>query len=56
MDSAVVAEYAIKQMLKKKRIIIPGKKMKLVNFFSRFASDKTLLKATYKIQKRKISK
>lgn len=56
LSPADVAEYAINEMFKKKRIIIPGVKMKLVNFFSRFASDKLLLKATYKIQKKKITK
>lgn len=56
MQAKDVAEYAINEMFKKKRIIIPGVKMKLANFFSRFVSDKYLLKATYKIQKRKIGK
>lgn len=49
-----VAKYAIDQMLdKKKMLIIPGFKMKLAKFFSRFVSDQFLLKCTYKIQKKK---
>lgn len=56
MDSKIVAKYAIDEMLNKKLLIIPGFKMKCVKFFSRFLSDKTLLKRTYKIQKKKIKK
>ena len=49
-----VAKYAIDQMLnKKKMLIIPGKKMKLAKFFSRFISDKMILKIVYRIQKKK---
>ena len=55
LDSKYVAEYAIEKMLKKKMLIIPGTKMKLAKFFSRFVSDKTLLKMTYKIQKKKVN-
>jgi len=54
MDPKVVAKYAIDKMFNKKLLIIPGFKMKLVKFFSRFLSDKTLLKFTYKIQKQKL--
>lgn len=56
MDSKTVAKYAIDEMFNKKLLIIPGFKMKCVKFFSRFLSDKTLLKRTYKIQKKKIRK
>lgn len=56
MDSKIVAKYAIDEMFNKKLLIIPGFKMKCVKFFSRFLSDKTLLKRTYKIQKKKIKK
>ena len=49
-----VAKYAIDQMvLKKKMLIIPGTGMKLAIFFSRFLSNKKLLKMTYNIQKKK---
>lgn len=56
MDSKIVAKYAIDEMFNKKLLIIPGFKMKCLKFFSRFLSDKTLLKRTYKIQKKKIKK
>ena len=55
LDSKTVAEYAIDKMFKKKMLIIPGTKMKLAKFFSRFLSDKALLKMTYKIQKKKVN-
>ena len=54
LDSKYVSEYAIQQMFKKKLIIIPGMKMKLSIFFSRFLSTKMLAKIVYKIQKKKI--
>jgi short-subunit dehydrogenase len=56
LTSTYVAKYAIDQMFKVKMLIIPGTKMKLAKFFGRFASDKALLRMTYKIQKRKASK
>lgn len=55
LQSSFVAKYAIDNMFKEKMLIIPGKRMKIVKFFSRFASDKFLLKTIYKIQKRKAS-
>jgi len=55
LKSTYVAKYAIDQMFKKKMLIIPGVKMKLAKFFSRFLSDKVLLRITYNIQKRKAS-
>ena len=55
LKSTYVAKYAIDQMFKKKMLIIPGVKMKLAKFFSRFLSDKALLRITYNIQKRKAS-
>ena len=55
LDSKYVAQYAIDKMFKKKMLIIPGTKMKLAKFFSRFVSDKKLLKMTYKIQKKKVN-
>lgn len=55
LKSTYVAKYAIDQMFKNKMLIIPGFKMKCAKFFSRFASDKLLLKTIYKIQKKKAS-
>ena len=56
LSSVFVAKYAIDQMFRNKMLIIPGTKMKLVKFFERFLSDETLLKMTYRIQKKKASK
>lgn len=53
LKSSYVAEYALKQMFNKKMLIIPGFKMKCARFFERFASDKLLLKITYRIQHKK---
>ena len=54
MDSKFVAKYAIDNMFKKKLIIIPGTKMKMAAFFSRFLSTKRQAKITYNIQKKKM--
>ena len=57
LPSMYVAKYAIDQMLDHhKMIIIPGTKMKLAKFFSRFVSDKFLLRLTYRFQKKKLTK
>ena len=57
LSSKFVAKYAIDEILEnKKLIIIPGRKMKLAKFFSRFLSDKALLRITYKIQRKKLTK
>lgn len=53
LTSSYVAQYAIDKMFENKMLIIPGFKMKCAKFFSRFVSDKTLLKITYNFQKRK---
>ena len=55
LTSAYVARYAIDEMLKNKMLIIPGFKMKCAKFFSRFVSDKFLLRIISRIQKRKAS-
>lgn len=55
LSSSFVAKYAIDQMLNKKMLIIPGYKMKLAKFLSRFVSDKFLLRVTYRIQKKKVN-
>lgn len=49
-----VAKYAIDKMLKEKLLIIPGFKMKCAKFFGRFLSDKSLMKITYRIQRKKL--
>ena len=56
LSSSYVAKYAIDNMFKEKMLIIPGVKMKLAKFFSRFVSDKFMLRIIYNIQKRKASK
>lgn len=54
LKASYVAQYAIDMMLDQKQmLIIPGGGMKFVKFFSRFLSDKALLRLTYKIQKKK---
>lgn len=53
LSSDYVAKYAIDKMFKGKTVIIPGFKMKLVKFLSRFAPDKLILNITYNIQKKK---
>ena len=54
LDSEYVSEYAIKQMFKKKLVIIPGLKMKVSVFLTRFLSTKFLARIIYKIQKKKL--
>lgn len=53
LDSRIVAEYAIKQMFKKKLIIIPGTTMKLCYYGTKIIPKKLLLKIDYKIQTKK---
>ena len=55
LKSTYVAKYAIDKMFDEKMLIIPGTKMKMAKFFSRFISEKAKLKMIYKIQKRKAS-
>ena len=54
LDSKYVAEYAIDKMFKKKLIIIPGIKMKFMNFFSRISTTKLAAKVIYNVQKKKL--
>lgn len=56
LSSEFVAHYAVKKMFKRKLVIIPGFKMKIVCFFSKLAPRKLKLKVTYNIQYRKIEK
>ena len=53
IDKDVVAEYAVKKMFSEKLIIIPGFKMKLAVFLTRFVPRKLLLKIVYNIQDKK---
>lgn len=54
LSADYVAKYAIDNMFKGKMNIIPGKIMKLVVIFSKFISEKKLLKSVYKTQKKKV--
>lgn len=55
MEADSVAKYAIDNILYSDKVfIIPGRKIRLGIFFSRFLSIKKLLKITYKIQRKKI--
>lgn len=54
LTSKYVSRYAIKKMFKKKLIIIPGLKMKVAVFFTRFVPTKVLARITYRIQSKKI--
>lgn len=54
LSARYVARYSIDKFLREgKLVIIPGFKVKMGIFFSRFVSIKRLLKITYKIQRRK---
>lgn len=54
LDARYVARYAIDEIINKnKLVIVPGFKVKMGIFFSRFLSVKRLLKITYMIQRRK---
>ncbi len=53
LTSEYVAKYAVDNVLKKKLLIVPGFKMKLGVFFSKFLPIKSLLKITYNMQRRK---
>ncbi len=52
----MVAEYAIKEMFKRKMLIVPTLKMKLTLFFSRFAPYRLQLLIAYHIQGKKLGK
>ncbi len=53
LTSQYVADYAIKQMLKRKLTIIPGTTMKLAVLFQKFVPEKLLLRIAYHMQKKK---
>ena len=55
LDAAFVAKYAIDNVLYSDKVfIIPGRKVRIGLFFTRFLSTKKLLKITYKFQRKKI--
>lgn len=53
-DKRKVCEYAVNKMLEGKHIIIPGTLMKIAVFFRRILPEKTLCKALYFLQSKKI--
>lgn len=54
LSAEYTAKYAIDSVMKKRKlVIIPGVKVRIGIFFSRFLSIKRLLKTTYKLQRRK---
>jgi len=53
MTSEKVAKYAVKNMFKKKLVIVPGIMMKLNYRFNKFLPIKLLLKISYNIQSKK---
>ncbi len=55
-DKTKVSEYAIRQMLKGKHIIIPTLVMKIAVFFRRILSEKALCKIMYLLQSKKFVK
>lgn len=53
LTSKYVAEYAIKNMFKRKLIIIPGIIMKIARFFQKVMPEKIVTRVCYNIQKNK---
>lgn len=53
LKSDYVAKYAIDKMLRGKLMIIPGIKIKIMMFLSRFVSDKILARIIYKTQEKR---
>ena len=53
LTSNFVAKYAIDEMFKGKRVIVPTLKMKLCKFFIRFLPDNFAAKVSYHFQKKK---
>ena len=56
LPSEYVAKYAIAQMFKRKKVIIPGTSMKLAKFGTRFVPDSVLLNVAFNIQHKKYGK
>lgn len=55
LQSPFVAEYAVNQMFKNKRIIVPGVKMKLARIGSKLVPSIISAKITYRFQQKKIN-
>ena len=55
-DSDYVCKYALKKMFKKKRIIVPGVRIKLARLGAKFLPLNTVLKYIYKSQESKTNK
>jgi len=55
LDSYGVSEYAIKKLLKRELVIIPGPLMKVTYYLAKLVPRKLKLRITYKIQRRKIN-
>ena len=53
LSSKYVADYAIKNMFKRKLIIIPGLTMKVTKVLQKIMPEKLILRICYKIQKKK---
>lgn len=49
-----VAKYAVDKMFKKKRVIVPGFKIKLLIFLNRIVPGSVMIKCTHKMQKKKM--
>lgn len=56
LKSDYVAKYAIKKMFKRKTVIVPGFRMKLLIVLSKITPDRLLSKITYHIQHKKEGK
>lgn len=54
LESKYVAKYAIDCLFKRKRIIVPGFKMKFARLGSKLLPERLLAKITYNFQKKKI--
>ena len=53
MESPRVAEMAIRQMFRRKMVIVPGLAMKIARFFAKIAPEALLLRASFFAQSRK---
>lgn len=53
LDSRRVAEYAVRRMFAGKLVIVPGVLMKCTRFLVRLLPEKAVLRAAYRMQKRK---
>lgn len=53
MSSEYVAKYAVDKMFKRKLVIIPGIKIKIVRFLAKISPDKLTARVCYHMQKKK---